>query len=84
MGIALAHPDVVKDSDQEKPYIRFTKFNDSSMDFRLAVWVNDVRKMWKVSSDLREQIDLKFKEANIEIPFPQSVITVRNNDEKLS
>jgi small-conductance mechanosensitive channel len=77
LDIANNHPDVVKEAPQ-KPYVRLTKFNDSSIDFKLWYWVDDIKKMWRVGSEVRETIDKRFKEEGIEIPFPQSVVTFKN------
>ncbi|MDG6219167.1 MAG: mechanosensitive ion channel family protein, partial [Candidatus Thermoplasmatota archaeon] len=52
MDVALNHKNVVNEPGFE-PLIRFIDFGDSSLDFRLIIWIEDVMKQWKVLSDLR-------------------------------
>lgn len=49
----------------------FTAFGASSLDFELRVWVADADSMLGVRSALLKSIDRLFREAGIEIPFPQ-------------
>lgn len=81
LDIANSHPDVIKE-DPQKPYVRLSKFGDSSIDFTLWYWVDEVKKMWRVGSEIRETIDRRFREEGIEIPFPQSVVTFKNSPPK--
>lgn len=73
---AMNHPDVIKQGGQ-MPYVRLTKFNDSSVDFKLWYWV-DISKMWRVASEIRQAAYERFDKEGIEIPFPQSVVTFKN------
>lgn len=70
---ATNHPDVLTDGDYE-PLVRFTDFGDSSLDFLLIFTVNDVMKQWKTRSDIVTEIDKRFREENVTIPFPQRTI----------
>ena len=83
LDIARTHPDVVNEEGQ-MPYVRLAKFGDSSIEFKLWFWVDDIKKIWRVSSEVRERIDKRFKEAGIEIPFPQSVVTFKNQPDRPS
>jgi small-conductance mechanosensitive channel len=76
LEIAMNHPDVIKEGGQ-MPYVRLTKFNDSSVDFKLWYWV-DISKMWRVASEIRQAVYERFGKEGIEIPFPQSVVTFKN------
>jgi small-conductance mechanosensitive channel len=76
LEIAMNHPDVIKQGGQ-MPYVRLTKFNDSSVDFKLWYWV-DISKMWRVASEIRQAVYERFDKEGIEIPFPQSVVTFKN------
>lgn len=49
----------------------FTAFGASSLDFEMRVWVADADSMLGVRSALLQSIDRLFREAGIEIPFPQ-------------
>jgi small-conductance mechanosensitive channel len=80
LGIAKKHPDILQEPP-DAPYVRLAKFGDSSIDFKLFPTVDDARKQWRVGSELREAIDKRFKEENIEIPFPQSVVTFKSGQE---
>lgn len=71
--VAEEHPDVLKHGIY-RTNVRFKNFADSSLDFSLRVWVNEVVKQWEVTSDLREAIDRRFREEGIEIPFPQRTV----------
>jgi small-conductance mechanosensitive channel len=61
------------------PEVWFTGFGDSSLNFELLVWIN-IRNYQrnKVASDLYFAIFEAFKEAGIEIPFPQRDLHIRS------
>lgn len=66
---AKAHPRCIS-VPPPKCYLR--NFGDSSVDFILHFWVADVRDgRWEPQSDVMFEIWRKFKENNIQIPFPQ-------------
>ncbi|MBI4999962.1 MAG: mechanosensitive ion channel [Euryarchaeota archaeon] len=77
--IALSHEHVLKDGEHA-PVVRFSNFGDSSLDFTLFFWVDDVNAQWAAQSDLRERINKAFSEKGIEIPFPQRVLRVQRDD----
>ncbi|WP_027108614.1 mechanosensitive ion channel family protein [Lacticigenium naphthae] len=52
-------------------FVFFVGFGDSSLDFKLFVWINDPEKEFQIKSALHFTILRKFREAEIEIPFPQ-------------
>jgi potassium-dependent mechanosensitive channel len=72
---ALAHPGVMKNPE---PGILFRSFGDSSLDFELFVRVTEVDNRLQIESDLRQEIDRRFRQAGIEIPFPQRDLHVRS------
>jgi len=59
------------------PKVQFLKFNDWSLDFRLLVWTNRPRLHTQIRSDINYRIERLFREAGIEIPFPQTELRVR-------
>jgi small-conductance mechanosensitive channel len=65
-------------SKEQSPRVLFTEFADSSLNFKLLVWV-DVRRYAErvVKSALYFAIFEAFKKAGIEIPFPQRDIHIR-------
>ena len=56
-------------------------FGASSLDFELRVWVSNVDHRLSVKSDLHKEIDRLFREAKVEIAFPQQDIHIRTVDE---
>ncbi len=65
---AEEHQDVSK----KKPVsVQFTEFNNSSLDFRLLFFSDDVFRIERVKSEIRKTINQKFIENGIKIPFPQ-------------
>ena len=53
------------------PFVRFTNFGDSSLDFELLFYSRNFIVIEDIKSDLRFEIDKEFRENGIEIPFPQ-------------
>ena len=82
MDVASNHPDVIK-QEKQMPYVRVAKFNDSSVDFKLWYWV-EIKKMWRVASEMKQAVYDRFYKEGIEIPFPQSVVTLKNDPPKKS
>ncbi len=80
--IAEKHPQVLKKPEMYKPSVRFAKFGESSLNFELWVWIDDVNKRYDVTTDLNKEINKKFKDGKIEIPFPQRVVWMRDTKEK--
>lgn len=71
--VADDHPDVVKDPP---PRALFEGFGDSSLDFRLLFWVSFELGLG-AKSDVAVGIYNTFAEHNIEIPFPQIDLHVK-------
>ena len=65
--------------DIEQPVVRFTKFNDSSLDFALWVYVRDYGSQYKTKTDMMMFIHEEFKKNDIRIPWP--IRTVYQGDE---
>lgn len=63
------------------PFVRFIDFGASSLDFKLYFWSHELLQIEDVKSDLRFLIDQKFRENNVEIPFPQNDVWFRNTVE---
>lgn len=57
--------------DNPAPLIYFMEFGDSSLNFQLRVWLDDIDYMNEVRSQLNQAIDNRFRELGIEVPFPQ-------------
>ncbi len=63
------------------PFVRFTDFGNSSLDFELLFWSHNFLRIEDVRSDLRFAIDQSFRENNITIPFPQRDVWMRSKEE---
>jgi len=58
-------------SNSPLPFVRFLDFGESSLDFQLFFWTNEAFRVENIKSELRFLVDSKFRENNIQIPFPQ-------------
>lgn len=76
INVAKSHPDVFK---HPEPIVLFTNFGDSALNFRLIFTLNDSFQAGIPKSDIRFEIDKKFRENNISIPFPQRDIHIIQN-----
>ena len=65
------------------PKVQFLKFGDWSLDFRLLVWTNRPRLHTQIRSDINYRIEKLFREAGIEIPFPQTELRLRGGSFQL-
>ena len=63
-----------------EPKVFFLDFGASSLDFGLYAFIPDVDYSFSVHSDLRFAVLKRFREANIEIPFPQRDLHLRSSD----
>jgi small-conductance mechanosensitive channel len=76
LAIASENPAVLKDP---APSVRFLEFGDSSLNFELAVWTIDMaRSPTRFRSELYFAMERKFRENNIEVPFPQRDLHLRS------
>ena len=57
-----------------EPYVLFKDFGASSLDFELRCYTSDIWSGWTIPSDLRYEINKRFAEEGIEIPFNQLVV----------
>lgn len=75
--IAQSDPRVLKDP---APVVLFKGFGDSSLEFELRVYHSGTDYLLKVWHDINVAIDDRFREAGIEIAFPQRDVHVRSVD----
>lgn len=71
LKIAEENDDVINTGISPKPKVLFREFGDSTLNFELRVFLKNVDSRLSVISDINFAIDKAFKEAGIEIPFPQ-------------
>ncbi|MGB8274258.1 MAG: DUF3772 domain-containing protein [Alphaproteobacteria bacterium] len=74
---AASHPKVAK---WPRPQVIFRNFGDSALEFELRIHLDDIMPYWTVSSEIRFAIDKAFREAGIQIPFPQRDLHIRDLD----
>jgi small-conductance mechanosensitive channel len=80
---------IIKSPVLNKPWVLFREFGDSSLNFELRCFIRNVDQRLNVISAINFEIDQAFREAGIEIPFPQRDVhliaksndDIANNDE---
>ncbi len=73
--VAEEHDSVL---DYPKHEVHLRTFGDSSWNMKLLIWMADVKEQYRVLNELNQSIVRKFREYDIEIPFPQRDINFRN------
>jgi small-conductance mechanosensitive channel len=77
LEVAQENPDVLLDPP---PVVRFLEFGDNGMLFELRPWSTSlVHRKGKLISSINFAIHDKFKEHQIETPFPQRVLHIRRD-----
>jgi small-conductance mechanosensitive channel len=61
---------------EPSPFIRFTDFGDSSLNFSIIFWSEELFRVENIKSEMRIKIFELFKYNNITIPFPQRVVHI--------
>lgn len=67
--------------DVPSPTVQFRDFGNSSLNFLLFFWSREYINIERIKSELRFEIDLKFRENGITIPFPQRDLWLKNPEE---
>jgi potassium-dependent mechanosensitive channel len=75
--IAESNPRVLKDPE---PIVLFKGFGNNSLDFELRVNYSGIENNLPLWHDINVAIDDKFREAGIEIAFPQHDVHIRSVD----
>ena len=73
--VANEHPAVLP---EPKPQVLFLGFADSSLSFELRVFLPDARDFIGAKHELHMAVDAAFREAGLEIAFPQRDLHVRS------
>jgi len=63
--------------DKDSIEARFLNFSNSSLDFQVLFFSENVFRIERIKSDIRKIINRKFIENNIKIPFPQMDLHLR-------
>lgn len=74
--VAEQHPDVSK---LKIPFVRFTDFGNSSLDFQLFFWSDKTFRIENILSDMRFEIDNQFRKNSVTIPFPQRDVYIKQS-----
>jgi small-conductance mechanosensitive channel len=61
---------------QPDPFVRFTDFGDSSLNFSIIFWSEELFRVENIKSEMRIKIFELFKSNAITIPFPQRVVHI--------
>ncbi len=67
-AVAADNPDIL---DRPEPRVRMRAFGQSSLDFELLGWIEHPEDRGRVSHDILLEVDRRFREHKIVIPFPQ-------------
>lgn len=78
--IARNHDKVLK---ADESLVLFDAFGDSSLNFSLHFWTQEIWDVLKIKSELRMEIDRQFREKGISIPFPQRDLHLRSSEVEL-
>ena len=77
---AFDHPEVFNRGLVEA---RLINFGNSSLDFQLFFFSENIFRIGKAKSDIRRTINKKFAENNITIPFPQMDLHFKSNSTEI-
>jgi len=67
-AVARDNPDVI---ERPEPRVRMRGFGDSSLDFELLGWIDHPEDRGRIMHELLLEIDKRFRDEEIVIPFPQ-------------
>lgn len=62
------------------PIVRFEEYADSSLNFSVFFWCDEVFRVEIIKSQIRVRLYEYFKENKVEIPFPQRVVHMKQTD----
>jgi small-conductance mechanosensitive channel len=77
LEVAAQHAEVMK---TPTPFVKFVDFGDSSLNFELVFWSNNLWQIEIVKSQMRYEIDSKFRSSGVVIPFPQRDLHIKSGD----
>ncbi len=60
------------------PTVRFQEYGDSSLNFSVFFWCDEVFRVESIKSQIRVRLYEYFKESSVEIPFPQRVVHMKH------
>ncbi|MHB9143048.1 MAG: hypothetical protein ACYC25_14350, partial [Paludibacter sp.] len=78
---ALEHSEVV---DKTTVDVRFLDFGNSSLDFQVLFYSENIFRIERVKSEIRIIINRKFNENKITVPFPQMDLHIKSETSEIS
>ena len=75
---AVSHEKV---NDNDEVNVMLLDFGDSSLNFQLLFYSEEIFRIEKIKSDIRKIISKKFSENNVSIPFPQRDLHIKGNND---
>ncbi|MBR9703900.1 mechanosensitive ion channel family protein [Candidatus Pacearchaeota archaeon] len=63
---------------EEEIRVLFTEMADSAINFKAMFWVDDISKKWPAHQEAITRVYRRFYSENIEIPYPQSTVWIRD------
>ena len=74
---ANSNPDIITDNETIRPIVRLVDFGESSIDFEVLFWSKNIFYIENTKSELRFLIRKAFIDNDIEIPFPQRDLHIK-------
>lgn len=75
-SVGEANPAVLREYGELKVQVFFRGFAESALNFELRCLIKDVEKQMVVTSELNIAIEKAFREAKIDMPYPQRTIHI--------
>ncbi|EHQ35525.1 mechanosensitive ion channel family protein [Methanoplanus limicola] len=76
--------DAIKNTDyvlsDPAPSVYFLEFGASSLDFMMLVWAKKFNMSWDIKDHVNFEIESRFAEEGIEIPFPQMDVHLKDGE----
>ena len=82
LQVASENPEVMSAGSAPEPYVLFREFGNSSLNFELRCYIQNIDRRLRVVSELNFAIDAAFRDNGIEIPFAQRDLHVRDRPGK--
>jgi len=70
--------DIKSISKSPVPFVRFSDFGNSSLDFQLYFWTTETFQVEYIKSEIRYNIDAAFRANGVHIPFPQRDVHIKS------